>query len=67
MSSLPPENLNCGSAKAPLKFCPKNPRITFLGTASQASSAYRNASGILVQMRYVLGVQYNTFLLFCIY
>lgn len=50
ISCLPHEKKLSASAKTPPKFSPKNPRLTFLGTGSQASSAYRNASGILVQL-----------------
>ncbi|KAE8745397.1 hypothetical protein FOCC_FOCC007945 [Frankliniella occidentalis] len=32
------------------KTSPKNPKITFLGTGSQGNSAYRNSSGILLEM-----------------
>ncbi|XP_034243545.1 zinc phosphodiesterase ELAC protein 2-like [Thrips palmi] len=50
ISCLPDETKYGESLKTPPTFSPKNPRITFLGTGSQASSAYRNASAILVQI-----------------
>ncbi|KAK3930312.1 Ribonuclease Z, mitochondrial [Frankliniella fusca] len=36
--------------KCSYKTSPENPKITFLGTGSQSNSAYRNSSGILLEL-----------------
>lgn len=56
ISCLPDERKHADFQKTTPKFSPKNPRITFLGTGSQASSTYRNAPGIFLQMRYILRI-----------